>query len=127
MPRKLSPLSRRRSTNSRRVAFVRWAWRGLREKANGCFLVCCPYLIRQGKDAKATIATALQMGVKVKMVTGDAIAIAQETAKKLGMAQISSMQAPWRRKHKETTPMSDSIEKADGFAQVFPEHKFTLL
>ena len=36
-------------------------------------------------DAKATIATAREMGVKVKMVTGDALAIAQETAKKLGL------------------------------------------
>ena len=37
------------------------------------------------EDAKATIATARQMGVEVKMVTGDALAIAQETAKTLGM------------------------------------------
>ncbi len=37
------------------------------------------------KDAKTTIATALAMGVKIKMVTGDALAIAQETAKKLDM------------------------------------------
>ncbi len=37
------------------------------------------------KDAKATIATALAMGVKIKMVTGDALAIAKETAKKLDM------------------------------------------
>ena len=37
------------------------------------------------EDAKATIATAIQMGVKIKMVTGDALAIAKETAKKLGM------------------------------------------
>ena len=37
------------------------------------------------EDAKATIATARQMGVKVKMVTGDALAIAQETAKTLGL------------------------------------------
>ena len=37
------------------------------------------------EDAKATIATALAMGVKVKMVTGDALAIAKETAKKLDM------------------------------------------
>ena len=45
-------------------------------------------------DAKETIATAQQMGVKVKMVTGDALAIAVETAKKLGMgADISSMLA----------------------------------
>ena len=36
-------------------------------------------------DAKATIATARQMGVRIKMVTGDALAIALETAKKLGM------------------------------------------
>jgi H+-transporting ATPase len=36
-------------------------------------------------DAKATIATALSRGVKVKMVTGDALAIAKETAQKLGM------------------------------------------
>ena len=37
------------------------------------------------EDAKTTVATALQMGVKIKMVTGDALAIAIETAKKLGM------------------------------------------
>lgn len=37
------------------------------------------------EDAAATIAAALAMGVKIKMVTGDALAIAQETAKKLGM------------------------------------------
>jgi len=37
------------------------------------------------EDAKATIATATEMGVKVKMVTGDALAIAKETAKKLAM------------------------------------------
>jgi H+-transporting ATPase len=36
------------------------------------------------EDAKATIAIARQMGVKIKMVTGDALAIAQETAKKFG-------------------------------------------
>ena len=37
------------------------------------------------EDAKSTIATALKMGVKIKMVTGDALAIARETAKTLGM------------------------------------------
>ena len=37
------------------------------------------------EDAKATVATAIQMGVKVTMVTGDALAIARETAKTLGM------------------------------------------
>ncbi len=36
-------------------------------------------------DAKATIATARQMGVQIKMVTGDALAIARETAQALDM------------------------------------------
>jgi H+-transporting ATPase len=80
------------------------------------------------EDAKATIATALAMGVKVKMVTGDALAIAQETAKKLGMGvNILDAVALGDTKKKETTEVAESIEKADGFAQVFPEHKFHII
>ena len=80
------------------------------------------------EDAKATIATATQMGVKVKMVTGDALAIAQETAKKLGMgSNILDASSLGDTKKKETTAVAESIEKADGFAQVFPEHKFHIV
>ena len=80
------------------------------------------------EDAKATIATALQMGVKMKMVTGDALAIAQETAKKLGMgANILDAAGLGDAKHKETTAEITSIENADGFAQVFPEQKFHIV
>jgi H+-transporting ATPase len=79
-------------------------------------------------DAKATIATALAMGVKVKMVTGDALAIAQETAKKLDMGtHILDASGLGDVKHDETTEVAESIEKADGFAQVFPEHKFHIV
>ena len=79
-------------------------------------------------DAKATIATALAMGVKVKMVTGDALAIAKETAKKLGMGEnILDASSLGDVKKDETAEMSKSIEKADGFAQVFPEHKFHIV
>ena len=80
------------------------------------------------EDAKATIATALAMGVKVKMVTGDALAIAKETAKKLDMgANILDASSLGDSKKQETTQVAESIEKADGFAQVFPEHKFHIV
>ena len=80
------------------------------------------------EDAKATIATALAMGVKVKMVTGDALAIARETAKKLDMGtNILDAGGLGDSKKQETTEVSESIEKADGFAQVFPEHKFHIV
>ena len=49
------------------------------------FLGVLPLFDPPREDAKETIATALAMGVKIKMVTGDALAIAQETAKKLDM------------------------------------------
>jgi H+-transporting ATPase len=80
------------------------------------------------EDAKATIATALAMGVKVKMVTGDALAIAKETAKKLDMGtNILDAGGLGDSKKQETAAVAESIEKADGFAQVFPEHKFHIV
>ena len=92
------------------------------------FLGVLPLFDPPRDDAKATIATAQQMGVKVKMVTGDALAIAQETAKKLGMGtNILDASSLGDEKQQETTAVAKSIEKADGFAQVFPEHKFHIV
>jgi len=72
-----SPLSRRRSTNLQLAASVRLVWRGPKEKLNGSFLGVLPLFDPPREDAKATITTARQMGVTVKMVTGDALAIAR--------------------------------------------------
>jgi H+-transporting ATPase len=92
------------------------------------FLGVLPLFDPPREDARATIATARQMGVMVKMVTGDALAIAQETAKKLGMGNnILDASGLGDVKHKETPAMAKSIEEADGFAQVFPEHKFHIV
>ena len=92
------------------------------------FLGVLPLFDPPRDDAKATIATAQQMGVKVKMVTGDALAIAQETAKKLGMgANILDAGSLGDDKQQETPAVAKAIEKADGFAQVFPEHKFHIV
>jgi H+-transporting ATPase len=79
-------------------------------------------------DAKSTIATAAAMGVKIKMVTGDALAIAKETAQTLGMgANILDGASLGDAKSDETAAEVKSVEDADGFAQVFPEHKFHIV
>ena len=49
------------------------------------------------EDAKSTVATAAEMGVKIKMVTGDALAIAREMAKTLGMGSNNSRRRRTRR------------------------------
>jgi H+-transporting ATPase len=80
------------------------------------------------EDAKSTIATALKMGVKIKMVTGDALAIAKETAQKLGMGTgILDAASLGDAKNQETQEVAKQIEQADGFAQVFPEHKYHIV
>jgi H+-transporting ATPase len=80
------------------------------------------------EDAKATIANARDIGVKVKMVTGDAIAIAKETAKKLDMGvDILDATTLGDLEKEVTAAAAESIEKADGFAQVFPEHKYHII
>jgi H+-transporting ATPase len=92
------------------------------------FIGVLPLFDPPREDAKATIATALAMGVKVKMVTGDALAIAKETAKKLDMGtNILDASSLGDSKKQETAEVAESIEKADGFAQVFPEHKFHIV
>ena len=79
-------------------------------------------------DAKSTVATAAAMGVKIKMVTGDALAIAKETAQTLGMGtNILDGASLGDSKSDETATEIKSVEDADGFAQVFPEHKFHIV
>jgi len=92
------------------------------------FLGVLPLFDPPREQAKATIATAREMGVKIKMVTGDALAIARETAGKLGLGEnILDASGFGDTEHHETAQLAKSIEKADGFAQVFPEHKFHII
>jgi H+-transporting ATPase len=92
------------------------------------FLGILPLFDPPREDAKSTIATAIQMGVKIKMVTGDQLAIARETARALGLGQnILDASSLGDSKRIETRETVASIEKSDGFAQVFPEHKFHIV
>lgn len=80
------------------------------------------------EDAAATISTAAAMGVSIKMVTGDALAIAEETAAKVGLGtDILDAAALGDTKKIESAAVGESIEDADGFAQVFPEHKYHIV
>jgi len=80
------------------------------------------------EDSKSTIETAEQMGLDVKMVTGDQIAIAKEVARQLDLGtNIMDASIFDETKPHETGQMADTIEQADGFAQVFPEHKYHIV
>jgi len=92
------------------------------------FLGVLPLFDPPRVDAKETVATAAKMGVKIKMVTGDALAIAREMAKTLGMgANILDGGALGDSNAEESPEAAKAVEDADGFAQVFPEHKFHIV
>ena len=76
-------------------------------------------------DSATTIKTASDMGINVKMITGDHTAIAKQIAQKVNLKNnILEASVFLNRPDKEA---SNIIEKADGFAQVFPEHKYRIV
>jgi H+-transporting ATPase len=80
------------------------------------------------EDSAETVKTAEEMGIDVKMVTGDQIAIAREIGSQLGLAKnILDASLFDTSKYHEHSMLDDAIEKADGFAQVFPEHKYHIV
>ncbi|MCB9419921.1 MAG: plasma-membrane proton-efflux P-type ATPase [Ardenticatenaceae bacterium] len=92
------------------------------------FLGVLPLYDPPREDSKTTIATAETMGVKVKMVTGDQVAIAKEISGQLGLGQnILDAAVFGDTLHHQGGQLADAIEQADGFAQVFPEHKYHIV
>ena len=90
------------------------------------FLGLLPLFDPPRDDSAETIATAERMGLQVRMVTGDHAAIAREIAGKLGLGtNIISAREIFT--HDGSDGDGARIEQADGFAEVFPEHKFKIV
>jgi len=76
-------------------------------------------------DSAETIAEAEKMGVQVKMVTGDHTAIAREIAQQVNLGtNIKSVSSFMDKSDREAIRV---VEEADGFAEVFPEHKYHIV
>lgn len=75
------------------------------------------------EDSKETISMAREMGVNVKMITGDHVAIAREICKEVGIGdkviQAASLQ--------NISNQESEIEEADAFSELFPEHKYQIV
>lgn len=82
-------------------------------------------------DSGETIKRALNLGVNVKMITGDQLAIGKETGRRLGMGTNMYPSSSLLGDHKDESianiPVEELIEKADGFAGVFPGKYTTIL
>ncbi len=77
------------------------------------------------EDSAETITTAQSMGVKVKMVTGDHAAIAREISSQVNLGSNIMLADSFI--DKSDREAQTIVEEADGFAQVFPEHKYHIV
>jgi len=80
------------------------------------------------KDTAKTLSKARLMGLRIKMITGDHLAIAQETGRQLSLGgnfhTMDYLRAP---EFSDTRARVEAVDQADGFAEVFPEDKFEIV
>ncbi|CAL5370611.1 unnamed protein product [Camellia sinensis] len=152
-PEQILNLAHNKSEIERRVHAVidKFAERGLRslavayqevpdgrKESSGSawqFIGLMPLFDPPRHDSAETITRALNLGVNVKMITGDQLAIAKETGRRLGMGTNMYPSSALLGQHKDESiaalPVDELIEKADGFAGVFParplEHKYEIV
>jgi H+-transporting ATPase len=82
-------------------------------------------------DAKATIDAAKALGVNVKMVTGDDVAIGDQIAAQLDLGDHLLVASDVFKDDENSGTVSaavmDAVERADGFGRVFPQHKYEIV
>ena len=104
-----------------------------RSEDNGLwrFLGILPLFDPPREDSADTIAQAQAHGIQVKMVTGDNLAIGREIAGQLGLGRniklADRLLAANQGDGQMASDTAEQVEKADGFAQVFPEHKYGIV
>ncbi|MGD8451644.1 MAG: plasma-membrane proton-efflux P-type ATPase [Phycisphaerae bacterium] len=82
------------------------------------------------EDSADVIRDAGEHGIAVKMVTGDNLAIARETSRQLGLKPnvLRADEIFGEHDERQASPRLDErVEQADGFAQVYPEHKYEIV
>jgi H+-transporting ATPase len=102
-----------------------------REKDIWDFLGILPLFDPPREDSKDTVANATKHGVRVKMVTGDDVAIGREISRKIGLGDDIKPATALFKKDADVDHLPPKaigeIERADGYARVFPEHKYGIV
>ena len=78
-------------------------------------------------EAKQLIAMLRELGVSVKMLTGDALAVASEIARGVGLSNIKRVADLKAAGAQPSDATVDFMSDADGFAEVYPEDKYIVV
>ena len=81
-------------------------------------------------DTAKTIRQAIDLGLRIKMLTGDTVGIAKETSRQLGLGENvynSERLGLGGGGDMPGSAIYDFVEAADGFAEVLPQHKYNVV
>lgn len=78
-------------------------------------------------DARQLIAQLHGLGISVKMLTGDALAVARDIAQGVGLPNIQRLSDLKSASTQTGSAVADLLQNADGFAEVYPEDKYTVV
>jgi len=78
-------------------------------------------------DSRALISELRELGVGVKMLTGDSLPVAQEVARAVGLDGVSTMASFKTELGHGQDRAAQLVERSGGFAEVFPEDKYTVV
>ena len=78
-------------------------------------------------DSAKLIARLKELGVRVKMLTGDAAPVARQIASEVGLKSIVTMKDVGPAGNSDANALIECLKQNDGIAEVFPEDKYKVI
>jgi H+-transporting ATPase len=79
------------------------------------------------EDSHGTLREIRELGVEVKMLTGDSLPIAKNIAQQIGLGKNITTMSRIQEAETKATPIDSVIEDSHGIAQIYPEDKFSIV
>ncbi len=82
---------------------------------------------RVREDSRGTLDRIRDLGVSVKMLTGDALPIAKNIAQQIGLGDKITRMSKLEKMQSQREILDSTVEESDGIAEIYPEDKFTIV
>ena len=82
---------------------------------------------RISEDSRGTLDRIRDLGVSVKMLTGDALPIAKNIAQQIGLGDKITRMSKLEEMQSQREILDSTVEESDGIAEIYPEDKFTIV
>jgi H+-transporting ATPase len=79
------------------------------------------------EDSREILDQIHELGVEVKMLTGDSLPIAKNIAQQVGLGKNVTTMSKIQEDETKATPLDSVIEDSHGIAQIYPEDKFSIV